>query len=91
MSNELVQKEIKDIFSQCGDRICYLYERWQDEKEYENIEDYKKNLQELLVSHTIIRMTKRPFGFTTLIQGKLVHVFIKASRSSLTLKASLER
>jgi uncharacterized protein (DUF849 family) len=42
----------------------HLWARWQDEKEYEDIEDYKIPLQEFATqcNVTIGRITKRPFG-----------------------------
>lgn len=40
----------------------YLYERWQDEAEYEDFEDYKKKFAELS-KFQLIRAKKRPFSF----------------------------
>lgn len=44
---------------------CYLYQRWQDEKEYEDFGNYKKAIAFALVNHhaTLVRMTQRPFAF----------------------------
>lgn len=44
----------------------YLYSRWQDEKKYEDIKDYKIPVDEIAKKHgvTVIKMTKKPFGFT---------------------------
>ncbi len=40
----------------------YLYDRWQDEKEYEDFEDYKKAVAKL-TGWEVVRATKRPFSF----------------------------
>lgn len=41
----------------------YLRGRWSDEKEFEDINDYGKKLQELLPAGVeYVRMSKRPFG-----------------------------
>jgi len=42
----------------------YLYGRWQDEKEYEDIKDYSKPLEgpAKTAGVNILRMTKKPFG-----------------------------
>jgi hypothetical protein len=60
------------------DRIIYLYERWQDEKEYEDFKDYEKNIQELFEKEntcsdlTFKRATKRPFGIELLFEKKIL-------------------
>lgn len=44
--------------------IEYLYSRWLDEKEYEDINDYQKFLEKHLpIGITVVKMNKRPFGF----------------------------
>lgn len=49
-----------------------LYSRWQDEKEYEDINDYQLPLKTLLEKHGVIitQMLKRPFGFKMTMDGK---------------------
>ena len=49
-----------------------LWERWQDEHEYEDIKDYSKPLQSIAASSgvTIVKMTKSPFGCVFTTDGK---------------------
>lgn len=51
--------------------IANLTGRWNDEKEFEDINDYKAVLQKVLDKFdvSIIKMHKRPFGCTVLING----------------------
>jgi len=58
-----------DFYEAIAKTLEVLYWRWQDEKEYENIEDYRLPLEAAAKARgvTITKMTKRPFGllFTT--------------------------
>ena len=40
----------------------YLLERWEDEKDYEDFEDYKSAIRKNLPYLKITGVTKRPFG-----------------------------
>lgn len=57
------------FFEAAQDLFSTLYCRWQDEQEYEDINDYAQPLQAIAAKHgvTITKMNKRPFGcnFTT--------------------------
>ena len=61
-----------DFFTAVADTTGYLYERWLDEKDYEDINDYlpvvAKIADEFGVS--IVKMTKRPFGFHFTVDGR---------------------
>lgn len=47
-----------------SDMICDLYFRWQDEKEHEDIKEYGKVIQKLMIpGSTVVDTAKRPFGF----------------------------
>jgi hypothetical protein len=54
------------FFEDSQKMVGYLYIRWQDEKEYEDINDYGKPVQEALekIGGKLISMHKKPFGFT---------------------------
>lgn len=41
--------------------LCYLYERWEYEREYEDFAEYRKAAQHL-IPYPITKMTKRPFA-----------------------------
>lgn len=61
-----MNKTAKNFFYKSLDHMGYLASRWQDESQYEDINDYKKNLQEFAHRNdlpvTITKMLKRPFG-----------------------------
>ena len=47
-----------------GDKIAYLYSRWEDEKEYEDWAEYEEVLRKLTpVWAKFVKGLKRPFGF----------------------------
>lgn len=47
-----------------------LYQRWQDEREYEDWKDYEKRMAKMPgAGFTFKRATKRPFGFEFEAQG----------------------
>lgn len=49
------------------DKLAYLYQRWQDEKEYEDFNDYVKFMKTSIFPNiaqyfTFVKGSKRPFG-----------------------------
>lgn len=57
-------KLINNMFDKCDDILYKLYNRWLDEKEYEDINDYKAVIEKYIPAEiTITKMTKKPFGF----------------------------
>lgn len=60
------EKSVKaeQYFEAAYQTLNYLAQRWQDEREYENIQEYKDLLQKMAnrFGVTVTRMTKRPFG-----------------------------
>lgn len=65
------QDVIRPFFDAIKDLACTLGDRWRDESEYEDIEDYKKTLQAAAtpLGATIVRMHRRPFGFVFTLPG----------------------
>ena len=73
-TRETVSKIVKDGFIE---HLCYLKDRWNEEKEYENFADYKASMikvfttlaekENLIV--TKIQATKSPFGIAFNING----------------------
>jgi len=61
-----------EFFTAVADTAASLYGRWLDEKDYEDINDYLpvvvKTADEFGVS--IVKMTKRPFGFHFSVDGR---------------------
>lgn len=51
-----------------ADWLSYLYGRWQDEKEYEDFEDYKKHFAKMS-GFTVTSAKKSPFSFTFSVPG----------------------
>ena len=63
------------FFDDAYELIGELYGRWLDEKDYEDIYDYRAPLAKIAEKHgvTITKMTKKPFGFAfTTPQGTYV-------------------
>jgi hypothetical protein len=61
------QQMVKEIFfitkkNNYFEFLTNLYERWQDEKQYENFNDYKKVIKQQMKEFNIKNVTKRPFG-----------------------------
>ena len=65
--------------------LCYLYERWQDEKAHEDINDYLKALQKTIPQ--AYKMTKRPFGVVCKCDNCDLHVYVKQNGYYLELFA----
>jgi len=55
-----------DIFKSLEKLLTYLYSRWMDENQYEDINDYGVNLKTAVeaIGGEFIKMNKKPFGFT---------------------------
>jgi len=55
---------INQMFDKVAPTLDSLAARWQDESEYEDINEYGEAIQKLLPEGlTFIKMSKRPFGF----------------------------
>lgn len=55
-----------------------LYYRWQDEKQYEDFNEYVNAMMESMPNGaTLIKGTKRPFGVSFKYGGSQVQVFLK--------------
>jgi len=62
-----------------------LYERWQNEKEYENIADYLTAFQKSMPQ--AYAMSKRPFGVKCKGFDGNIHIFIKRKGNEIQLCA----
>jgi len=58
-----------------------IYERWLDEKEYEDINEYAVLFQPKVeeVGGQFIGMTKKPFGFKYVLEDATYHVYVSGS------------
>lgn len=63
--NQKVGETVKNIHMATSETMFNLYQRWQDEKEYEDIKDYGEVVRPMVEAQgaTFLRMNKRPFGF----------------------------
>lgn len=68
------------LYKNAQDLLLYLYERWQDEKEHEDIKDYEKPLHDLLLKANAenVVMKSRPFGFICTIGGGVYQYSVTA-------------
>ncbi len=67
---------IKTIGSQLTNKMAYLYDRWIDEREYEDFKDYANFMQkeaENIDGVKFIKATKMPFGFKFEFNSKKFH------------------
>ena len=73
LSNQAIEK-FKKFFhgnDELHEKAAYLACRWLDEKDYEDIREYQKVLEKLVPDYvTITKMTRRPFGFRFMIDGR---------------------
>ena len=68
------------FFNLAETELSYLYERWQDEKDYEDIKDYQKPLNSIADAAGVVitKMNKRPFGCNFTVDGKTFVVKLTA-------------
>lgn len=72
-----------------SDALVYAYERWQDEKEYEDIKDYLLFVQGFVPC--AYKMTKRPFGFKAKCEDGELRVWVAVGSKSYTIKGESVR
>lgn len=66
-----------------GETLCNLYDRWEDEKMYEDWKDYEKAMARLITTCSGIenpqrvKGTKRPFGVKFDNQDYTIHIYVK--------------
>jgi len=90
-------ERIKNILNneKVGNAFYNLYDRWRDESEYEDINDYGKAIFNTINGQypdygvTLLATTKRPFGVKIQVGERKVHIFTKLRGSYLNLCAKL--
>ena len=76
MTTDEVKTKINAFMDASADRMCYLYGRWQDEKEYEDFNDYIDAMRKMLPDGFKFEgATKMPFGVRFSIEGSGVYFF----------------
>jgi len=75
-------KNAAGFFNESIDKLGYLYNRWQDEMEYEDIKDYQLPLNPIAKKFgvTILKMTKKPFGCDFTVDGETYKITVSATR-----------
>lgn len=74
------------FFKNAQSTILNLYDRWQDEKEYEDINDYQKPLEPIAEKSgcKIIKMGKSPFSCIFSVGEREFKLIVKAKEYSYT-------
>jgi len=77
-----LESKLKEIGNEILAVMEQLYCRWRDEHEYERIENYAAPIQPLLAKYdaTLIKMYRRPFGFTFNLNGENLRYTINRRR-----------
>lgn len=80
---------IKNMVDSTANVLCNLYERWQDEKEYEDFADYAKVMKESAEKTPGIKFlkgTKRPFGFNFTYNKVRYELGVRAKGNRLSIE-----
>ncbi len=86
--SEITKSKIESLNDSMSDTLYLLYWRWQDEKEYEDWNDYisvmKKKFETLIVSNNMQNAVyfscgKRPFGIRFDFEGFRVTLFVNST------------
>jgi hypothetical protein len=75
-------KNAAEFFKESVETFGYLYNRWLDEMEYEDIKDYQLPLNPIAKKFgvTILKMNKKPFGCDFTADGKTHEITVSATR-----------
>lgn len=84
MTDQERMKTAETIYIQLEILMSNLWNRWQDEKEYEDFEEYKKVVNKALIKYgaLLTKMTKSPFAFTYSLSNAMYVVTIGARKYS---------
>lgn len=85
---EAITKSLNTLIQQSGERLGYLHDRWQDEKEYEDFAEYVNVMKSITPSpFTFVKATRKPFGFVLKHPDATVSFQIFANSRSCSWKA----
>lgn len=79
----LMQELWKNVNDNHADMLFNLWSRWQDEKDYEDIQDYLIVIQNHIPE--ACKITKRPFGVHCKCDDGIVHVQVKTQGNYLKM------
>ena len=72
-----------------------LYDRWRDESEYEDINEYGNVILKTITNNfpqyniTLVSSTKRPFGIKIDLDGDKFHIYVKMKSGYIVLSAKV--
>lgn len=74
------EEKLKAIFSSVKGNLLSGYDRWIDEKDYEDINDYSGLFREKVQNGggSFVKMTRRPFGFVAEINGLKFQFYVNS-------------
>jgi len=79
----MIPRAVSDWIKKNIDTLEYLYDRWQDEKKYEDFNEYIKTMQSKLHNDfKFIKMTKQPFQINFKFNGKEYGIKVTANKVS---------
>lgn len=72
-----MSQKIDQRVEQFVERMSYLYDRWQDEREYEDFNDYRDAMVKAVgvIRGKFVKAHKRPFGCTFVSEKGLSYRF----------------
>ena len=89
---EFINKVINN--EEVSNTFANLWERWQDEKDYEDINKYGNVLHGAINEIgecMLFKATKKPFGVKVYRAGQLIHFYMKRKGSYLVMCADTNR
>lgn len=79
MNKKEATKKTKEFL----DMIAYLFGRWMDERDYEDINDYLQVIQK--VEPRAYEMTDDPFGVKINVDGTPIHFFVEIKGNNIII------
>jgi hypothetical protein len=80
-ARQVRQTKVRLIYNALQNTMLNLVSRWLDESEYEDIADYAKIINKELEQYNLVvlKMSKRPFGFTFVVNGHVYAITLSAN------------
>ena len=91
---ELGQKLVNNkVFA---DNLFSLYDRWEDEKMYEDWKDYERVMKDLVetcsgIQNPKVKGTKRPFGVKFDYEGYTIHIYVKLKGNYIAIGGEIKK
>lgn len=75
------------VMTEMADKVGYLYDRWQDEKEYEDFADYKAEACRFCneKGYKYMKLSKRPFTLTLRFNDAIIMDLVVTARQIKTV------